>query len=108
MQRVFGKEGRRLHLLNLPWFVWIIVPVLPLGVVSYVAKFYRKHLGSLIVWTRAAILVLIQTALLLLSFAIFPRLAFFINVLALPFGYHLFDNNLKNHGIERSIEGKVF
>jgi hypothetical protein len=29
-------------------------------------------------------------------------------VLALPFGYHLLDHNLKNHGIERSIEGKVF
>jgi hypothetical protein len=29
-------------------------------------------------------------------------------VLALPFEYHLFDKNLKQHGIERSIEGKVF
>ena len=97
-----------MHLLNLPWFVWIILPVLPLGVVAYVAKFYPKHLRSLIVWTRAAILVLIQTTLFLFSFAVFPRLAFFINVLALPFGYHLLDHNLKNHGIERSIEGKVF
>ena len=75
---------------------------------AYVSKFYRKHIRSLIVWTRAAILVLIQTALYLLSFALFPRLAFFINVLALPFEYHLFDKNLKNHGMELSIEGKVF
>jgi hypothetical protein len=35
-------------------------------------------------------------------------LAFLINVLALPFEYRLFDKNLKNHGIERSIQGKVF
>ncbi len=97
-----------MHLSSLPWFVWIVVPLLPLGVLAYVSKFYRKHLGSLIVWTRVAILVLIQTALFLLSFAVFPRLAFLINVVALPFGYHLFDSNLKNHGIERSIHGKVF
>jgi hypothetical protein len=97
-----------LHLSSLPWFVWIVVPLLPLGAVAYIFKFYRKHLGSLIVWTRAAILVLIQTAFFLLSFAFFPRLAFFIIVVALPFEYHLFDKNLKHHGIERSIEGKVF
>jgi len=97
-----------LHLLSLPWFVWIVVPLLPLGVVAYVSKFYRKHLGSLIVWTRAATLILIQIALFLLSFAVFPRLAFFMNVLALPFLYHLFDNDLKNHGIERNIKGNVF
>lgn len=97
-----------MHSLNLPWFVWIVIPLLPLGAVAYVFKFYRKHLGSLIVWTRAAVLMLIQMALFLLSFAFFSRLAFFINVVALPFEYHLFDRNLRNHGIERSIEGKVF
>jgi hypothetical protein len=86
-----------LHLSSLPWFVWIAVPVLPLGVVAYVSKFYSRYLGSSIVWGRAAILVLIQIALFLLSFAIIPRLAFFINVLALPFEYRLFDKNLKNH-----------
>ncbi len=101
-------EESRLRLLSLPWFVWIVVPLLPVGAVSYLSKFYRKYLGSLIVWTRAAVLVLAQTALFLLSFAAFPRFAFIINVLALPFGYALFDKNLKNHGIERSVKGKVF
>ncbi len=105
---IFKDGGIVLHSLGLPWFVWIAAGLLPFGAAAYALKFYRKHCGYLIVWTRVALLALVQIALFLLSFAFFPRLAFLINVVALPFGYSLLDSNLKHCGIERNIDGKVF
>ena len=105
---IFKDGGVVLHSSGLPWFVWIAAALLPFGAAAYALKFYLKERGSLIVWTRVAVLPLVQIALFLLSFAFFPRLAFLINVVALPLGYHLFDRDLKNRGIERTVTGKVF
>src|ERR1700730_4578533 len=60
-----------LLLSNLPTFVWIAAALLPLGATAYALKFYRKHCGYLIVWTRVAALALVQIAVFLLSFAFF-------------------------------------
>jgi len=92
---------------SLPWFVWIAAALLPLGTVAYVLKFYRKHCRSTAVWTRAAILTLVQIALFLFSFAFSPWLAFFANIVALPFEYYLFDSSLKRHQIASSIDSSV-
>jgi hypothetical protein len=106
---VILKEGDIvLHPSGLPWFVWTAAALLPFGAAADAHKFYRNHRGSLILWTRVAVLALVQVALFLLSFAFFPRLAFVINIVALPFGYHLLDSNLKDRGIERNLKGRVF
>ena len=108
VQMIVKDGGIVLHSSGLPTFVWMVAALLPLGAAAYALKFYRKHCGCLIVWTSVALLALVQTTLFLLSFAFFPRLAFFINIVALPFGYFLLDSNLKHYGIERNIDGKVF
>ena len=105
---ILRAGGIVLHSLGLPWFVWIATALLPLGTVTYALKFYRQCRGSLVLWTRVAFLALTQIVLFLLSFAFVPRLAFLINVVALPFEYYLLDSNLKHHGIERNVKGKVF
>jgi hypothetical protein len=84
--------------------VWILVPLLPLGTVAYVLKYYRKHCGSVAVWTGAAIVGLGQMVLFALSFAFLPSLAFFVNIVALPFEYYLLDRGLRGLGIVGSID----
>ena len=93
---------------GLPWFVWTAAALLPFGATAYAHKFYRNHRGSMILWTRVALLALVQVVLFLLSFAFFPRLAFLVYLVALPLGYRLLDSNLKDRGIERNVKGKVF
>lgn len=91
------------RLLNLPWFVWAVAALLPLGTTAYVLKFYRKHLGSLTLLGWTAVLALIQIALFLVSFALIPELAFIVNIAALPLGYHLLDRRLRKLRITSSI-----
>lgn len=93
-----------MRLSNLPWLIWTIAPLLPLGTMGYVLKFYGKHLGSLALWGWAALLALIQIALFVVSFAFIPTFAFIANIVALPFGYYLFDKRLKKLQVLSSIE----
>ena len=87
---------------SLAWFVWTAAALFPLGTLAYVVKFYRKHCRSLAVLTRATILTLAQIALFLLSFAFSPWLAFFANIVALPFEYYVLDSSFKKLGIVSS------
>jgi hypothetical protein len=97
-----------LHPLGLPWFVWIAAALQPFGAVAYALKFYRQYISSGALWSRFVVLVVVQVTLFLGCFAFFPRLAFFVYVAALPFGYYLLDGSLRNRGIERNIKGRVF
>jgi hypothetical protein len=86
---------------RLPIVIWVISALLPLGTVGYVVRFYSTNLRSYLLWTRALVLSLLQIAVFLLSFALIPRLAFLLNVAALPFEYYLLDKSLKRLRIHR-------
>jgi hypothetical protein len=96
------------HLSALPWFVWAAATLLPFGAVIYARSFYREHLRSFTLWKKCAALILLQIALFLFSFTLFPRFAFFINVVTLPLGYYLLDSNLKKSGIARTVKDGSF
>jgi hypothetical protein len=96
-----------LRLSNLPWFIWTVAALLPLGTIAYVLKFYRKHSRSLAVWRMAAFLAFIQITLFLLSFAFIPSFAFLVNIVALPLGYYLLDSGLKRLQITNNIDSAV-
>lgn len=77
--------------------------IFPVGTVFYVRRFYRGHLNSRVLWSRAAILFVFQAFSFILTFHFLPAFAFVINVFALPVEYWLLDRSLQREGIRHSM-----
>jgi hypothetical protein len=93
-----------LRMFDFPRFTWIAASLLPIGAVAYIFKFYRKDFGALVLWKWTAVLVLFQIVLFVLSFEFVPRVAFLINVGALPVGYRFLEKILKKVQITSSLK----